>query len=103
MNRVIACASEKLAWWHCDTGAGQSKSSGHQRGSRRAVPRSLVEALPPKECRHVPVVAVSLPLAENFGSAGNKKGLTEARPPLILPVGVDANRNISILWVFRQI
>ena len=44
----------------------------------------------------VPVVAVSLPLAENFGSARNKKGLTEARPPLILPVGVNVNRNLSI-------
>jgi hypothetical protein len=44
----------------------------------------------------VPAIAVSLPLAENFGSARNKKGLTEARAPLILPVGVNANRNLSI-------
>lgn len=44
----------------------------------------------------VPEIAVSLPLAENFGFARNKKGLTEARPPLILPVGVNANRNLSI-------
>jgi hypothetical protein len=96
MNRVIACASEKFAWRHCDTAARQSKSSGHQRGHEGQFAAAWLKRCCLSNVGFVPVIAVSLPLAENFGSARNKKGLTEARAPLILPVGVNANRNLSI-------